>query len=247
MIPPSTARIPTANLANGTYYWQAHYSGDSTGDTASSSPCGAEVMVFGTSEITDSVSGGGQHGTAITVPANTPVTATATAGVAGKATGYAYYNYYADGSCEHVAPGHGRRGWPCSGGIAGTSQPVTLNAGTYYLQVRYSGDAGDPAATSCGQSTVTVLPPPTPTIAAAASGGGAQGTSISVPVSTPVTVTAQLGGTAVPATGSVEYDFFSDNACTSFVTTGGIAAVNNGTATPSSPVASRRRARTTSS
>ncbi len=162
-VPASTAAgIPTVNLpTNHTYYWRATYSGDpKTTNTASASPCGAEVMVFGTSTIAPSVSGGGASGTAITVPYGTAVTATATVGNA-KAGGTVYYDFFADSACTAPAATGGHAA--VTNGTAGASSPVTFPLpGTYYLQVSYSGDANDAAATSC-TANVTVSPPTTTT------------------------------------------------------------------------------------
>ena len=65
----------------GTYYWQASYSGDPT-NAASTTTCGSEVETVTSATtpvtVTTSLSGGGQSGASISVPAGTDVTDTAT-------------------------------------------------------------------------------------------------------------------------------------------------------------------------
>lgn len=74
-----------------------------------------------------------------------------------------------------------------------------------------------------GTASVTWMAPQVPPtrLATSLSGGGQAGTSISVPSGTAVTDTATLSGTnAAKATGSVTYNVYSDNECTTLVKAG---------------------------
>lgn len=157
---------PVSLAAAGTYYWQVVYSGDSTND-GSISPCapggqGNEVeTVTGGSTgttLTTSLSGGGQSGADISVPAGTPVADSAVlAGTnAGSAGGTVTYNVYSDADCTVSAGTPGTV--TVTGGSVPGSDPVTLSSpGTYYWTASYSGDAANQASQSqCGAEKETV-------------------------------------------------------------------------------------------
>jgi predicted outer membrane repeat protein len=80
--------------------------------------------------------------------------------------------------------------------------------------------------------------PTSTTTSTSLSGGGETGTTISVPAETNVTDTATLTGTnASTATGTVTYDVYSDNECSTAVSTGTAETIMTpGTLPPSSPV-----------
>jgi hypothetical protein len=99
------------------------------------------------------LSGGGQSGTSIPVPAGTAVTDTATlSGTnASTATGTVTYDVYSDSACT-VAVNAGKPETTTTPGTLPASDPVTLStAGTYYWRASYSGDAGNgPSTSACG-------------------------------------------------------------------------------------------------
>ena len=76
-LPASSA----VTLGAGTYYWRAIYSGD-TNNVTSTSTCGSETetvtAVAQPTSVSTTLSGGGQSGASISVPANTAVTDAAT-------------------------------------------------------------------------------------------------------------------------------------------------------------------------
>src|SRR5262249_33912865 len=132
VVPPSSAvTLRTA----GTYRWTASYSGDAN-NLGSASMCGAETVTVTAAPTTlsTSLSGGGASGAAITVPAGTAVTDSATlaGAVASGATGQVTYNVYSDAKCTQLVHG----GSPQSITTPGTlpsSAPVTLSAaGTHF-------------------------------------------------------------------------------------------------------------------
>ncbi len=222
----------------GTYYWQAVYSGDS-GSAGSSSTCGpkgeVETVRPGTTPITitTSLSGGGQSGNAIKVPAGTAVidSVTASGDAASSATGAVTFNVYSNASC--TTPVSAGTAEPIlNPGTFPSSQIVTLTTGgTYYWQASYTGDATNAAAVSkCGSEVETV----TKTTAATAvtttlSGDSQSGAKITVPASQPATDSATLSGKdAATATGTVTYRVYSDKACTTLVITAGTESVSKG-------------------
>jgi hypothetical protein len=107
---------------------------------------------------TTSLSGGGQSGTSITVPAGTAVTDTATlAGTsAATASGTVTYQVYSDPACTVPAGAGGTK--TVTGGVAPSSDAVTLSTpGTYYWTASYTGDANNAASASgCGAETETI-------------------------------------------------------------------------------------------
>ena len=102
--------------------------------------------------MTTSLSGGGQSGTSISVPAETAVTDTAilSGTNASTATGTVTYNVYSDSACT-VPVSVGTVEDITTPGTLPASSPVTLSAGTHYWQASYSGDASNgPSTSACG-------------------------------------------------------------------------------------------------
>ena len=159
---------PVSLTTPGTYYWQAVYSGDSTnnGSISTCAPTGSgneveTVTAAGPTPttLTSSLSGGGQSGAQITVPAGTAVTDSATVAGANAATasGTVTYSVYSDSSCTN-AVSTGSPKTITNPGTLPSSEPVTLTSpGTYYWQVSYSGDTlNDGSVSSCGAEKQTV-------------------------------------------------------------------------------------------
>ncbi len=241
VVPPSSS---VALTSPGTYYWQASYSGDST-NAPSTSTCGSEVetvtSVTSPVTVTTSLSGGGQSGSSISVPANTGVTDTATlSGTnASSAGGTVTYNVYSDSGCTKQLSG-AQVTMAVTSGVVPPSNPVALATGTYYWQASYSGDSTNaPSTSTCGSEVETVTGATSSvTVATSLSGGGQTGSSISVPANTGVTDTATLSGTnASSASGTVTYTVYSDNTCATSVKSAGTVTVSGGVVPPSSSVA----------
>jgi hypothetical protein len=235
------ASAPVTLNPPGTYYWQAVYSGDSENEGSSSTcgPGGEVETVLSPTSVTTMLTGGGQSGATISVPAGTSVTDSANLGgaFAASATGTVTYDVYSDDACtDLVYQGTDEQITPP--GTLPPSAGVTLStAGTYYWQASYSGDANNaPSQTICGDEVETVTPAPT-TVAASLSGNGQTGTTISVPAGTAVTDAATLSGIdSAAATGSVTYTVYSDPKCTDEVATGGTQPVTAGIPAASAPV-----------
>lgn len=155
-------------------------------------------LVSGTG-ISGSVSGGGQSGTAISVPPGAQVTgsATLTGVTAGTATGGVSYSYATGASCDTVVASGGTK--TATGGVVPDADPVVLpGAGVYSLIASYGGDdSHNSASTACGDVTVTVTGGASPLVLdlAPATGSATVGTDYTF------TVTATRGGIAQPGVG----------------------------------------------
>jgi hypothetical protein len=131
--------------------WTAAY--DTTCDS------GGQTITPQATTTTTSLSGGGQSGANVTVPAGTSVAdqATVTGANASAAAGSVTYTWYSDSACSTAIGSPDKEDLTTPGTIP-ASQAVTFNnPGTYYALAAYSGDAGNsPSASKCGDETVTV-------------------------------------------------------------------------------------------
>jgi hypothetical protein len=138
------------NATNATFY-----ATEAVGTTVWTPAAGSCMAAGGpATAVTTSLSGGGQSGTSITVPAGTAVTDTATlsGANASTATGTVTYDVYSDSACT-VAVSAGTAEAITTPGTLPASSPVTLSTtGTYYWQASYySGDANNgPSTSTCG-------------------------------------------------------------------------------------------------
>ena len=154
---PNSNPITFSNA--GTWYWQAVYSGDAN-NAAAKSTCNEETLVVdknGPSITTVLVPG---SPVAIgTVVHDTATLSNATASAGGTVT----YTYYTNDTCTAGAQSAGTVN--VTNGVVPNSNPITFsNAGTWYWQAVYSGDANNAGAkSSCNEETLVVDPTPTPT------------------------------------------------------------------------------------
>ena len=160
-----------------------------------STPCniGAIGTPLPSTTTTTSLSGGGQSGSSISVPAGTAVTDTAalTGTNASTATGMVTYSVYSDSGCT-TAVSTGTAETISTPGTLPASGPVTLSTpGTYYWQATYSGDsANDSSASTCGATgeVETVTPAQSYTVTFDPNGGS--GTMAPETESAPTALTA---------------------------------------------------------
>jgi len=143
-------------------------------------------------QISTTLSGGGESGTALSIPGHTAVTDQATLGgaAAGSASGTVTYQVFSDSACSAAAVGAGTK--TVTGGVVPASDPLTLSSGTYYWQASYSGDSTHASITStCGDEvlTVTAAVNSPPTVSSGGPYNAAEG------------ATTYLTGTAVDAEG----------------------------------------------
>jgi hypothetical protein len=107
--------------------------------------------------ISTVLSGAGQSGASLSVPAGTPVTdqATLSGRTAASAGGTVTYTVYSDAACSTSPVSAGTAA--VVNGVVSASTPVTLAAGNYYWQAGYSGDSTHATTTStCGDEILTV-------------------------------------------------------------------------------------------
>jgi hypothetical protein len=228
----SVAESEEQSLPPGKYYWKAYYSGDE-GNLPSTSSCGSETVLVKseTSVRTTALEGELEkleviEGTAVND------TATLSGANASTATGTAKYDVYSDSECKTPAAEAGEV--TVSGTGIPTSEAVALPVGTYYWQVVYSGDSSNQGSKSeCGTSIEIVKSP----LATSLSGEGLSGAEISVVAETPTTdVATFLGEGYGTATGTVEYNVYSDSECKTLAAEAGEVAVTAGSVPPSNEV-----------
>lgn len=120
---------------------------------------GGQTVTPTATTTTTSLSGGGQSGAKITVPAGTPVTdqAAVTGADASAATGSVTYTWYSDAGCTSAIGSPDKENITTPGTIPASQAMTFNNSGTYYAVAAYSGDAGNnPSASNCGDETVTI-------------------------------------------------------------------------------------------
>lgn len=233
---PSAAFTATAA---GTYRWIATYSGDANNNAIGGACNDADESVVVTKlspSISTVLTDGQTSGTNLTFPLGTSVSDSATlAGATPDAGGTVTYTVYADASCQTPFADAGTA--TVTDGIVGASDPVTFNdAGTYYWQAAYSGDANNDAATSACTDEVVKIVPNLVTINTSLSGQGHEGSEITVQVHNAVTDSAVLTGETATAGGTVTYTVYSDATCSTVVADGGTKNVVNGNVPDSDPV-----------
>ena len=161
-----TVSDPVTLTTQGTYYWQASYGGDAE-NLPSTSVCGSEVETVTAAGPLPTVSltltGGGQSGQSISVPAGTGVSSAATLPSSGysAAGGTVTYGVYSNNTCTQPVIG-GQDMVTVTDGVVPASTPITLAAGTYYWQASYVDPTGTvPSLTgACGAAVETVTGPP---------------------------------------------------------------------------------------
>jgi titin len=198
---------------------------------------GAAVTVTCTNTA---LSGGGQSGANVSVPAGTNVSESAAllGDNAATANGSVTYTVYSDAACT-TAVSTGTPETITTPGTLPASAPVALaTAGTYYWQATYSGGDGSngTSASTCGPSgdveTVTAVVPGAPTGVVGAAGDGQVSLTWTAPANTggvslsndSVSVFDGSGGTATGVTGA--HTRLVGSTTTNFVFSG----LTNGTA-----------------
>ena len=125
--------------------------------TCSGSTCGVGTPEPKPTQLSTSLSGGGQSGGSITAQEGTGVTDSATLSGenAAKATGTVTYNVYSDKECKNLVASAGEV--EVAGGVVPASNPEKLALGPYYWQASYKGDANnEPSTSECGTEKLLV-------------------------------------------------------------------------------------------
>jgi hypothetical protein len=144
----------------GTFYWQAVYSGDANNNGAKSDCTTEQLLVKASPSISTTLS-------AETANIGDAVHDSATlTGATADAAGTVTYTVYSDSTCSTQVADGGTK--TVTNGNVPDSDPVTFNnAGTFYWQAVYSGDANNNGATSDCTSEKLVVNPNTPGISTA--------------------------------------------------------------------------------
>jgi hypothetical protein len=213
----------------GTYYWRASYSGDAL-HQASSDECGKEIdVVEASTSLETTLSGESHTGNMIEVLEGATISdqATLVGEDSSEAHGTLRYYVYSDAACKELVAEAGEAS--VSKGSAEPSLAEKLAAGTYYWQATYSGDPSNAASTTtCGEEISVINS--TTSLTTTLSGGGHEGTAISVSEGAAVRDRASLTGAhSSEATGSVNYEVYTDSECTDLA-----AEVDNVTVTAGS-------------
>src|SRR5207248_2970180 len=137
----------------GTFYWQAAFSGDANNEAATSL-CSSEKLTVSKATATTHTS---TSDTASTGMASSADKTSFTGLVNSKGTGTVTYTAYSDSSCSADARGAGAQTVAVAGLFPYTTLFRSNNAGTFYWQAAFSGDANNEAATSlCSSEKLTV-------------------------------------------------------------------------------------------
>jgi hypothetical protein len=229
-------------LAAGTYYWQATYSGDSS-NLKSTSECGSEITVVReTGWLTTSFSGESVPSIESDIPEPFEVTeetaivdtATLHGEEPGTATGKVTYSIYSDPECKELVTTAGEV--TVTKGVIPNSSEKKLSKGLYYWQASYSGDEHHHSLTSPCGSEVSVVTAST-SLSTSLSAEGQSGKTVTVSEATNVKDEATLSGSgASTASGTINYDVYSNSECTTLATEAGAGTVTSGVAPASSLV-----------
>ena len=234
---PTSGTVPNSPAATlgsvGTYYWQAVYSGDSNNNGASS-PCTAtnnEQLIVNKTSPTIATT---LSVTSIAMGATAHDSSTITGLVNSSGIAGVTYSYYTNNTCT-ANPVTVNTVTVATNGTVPNSSTVTFNnAGTYYWQAVYSGDANNNGASSPCTATNNELltvnkasPSITTSLSASSIIAGTTAHDSS-------TITGLVNSTG---TGTVTYSYYTNNTCTAnAVTVGSVTVPTSGTV-PNSPAA----------
>ena len=224
---PNSASVTFSSA--GTFFWQAVYSGDAN-NSGASSPC----TVVNNEELTvtphtpsiatvlsaSSIQAGGSAYDTSTLSGTSP-----------SAGGTVTYNYFTNNTCTtgQVVVGTVN---VTSGSVPNSASVTFSSAGTFFWQAVYSGDTNNSGAsspcTAVNNEELTVTPH-TPSIATALSSSSIQAGGSAYDTST-------LSGTSPSAGGTVTYNYFTNNTCTTGQVVVGTVNVTSGSVPNSASV-----------
>ena len=143
--------------AGASYYWQAHYSGDSK-NSESTSECTEISSVKAKTSLSTNLSGEGKEGKEITIldGADAKDTATLSGTNSSTAGGKVLYKVYSDNKCEHLVTEAGEVA-VSSGSVPASNEEELEGGSSYYWQAAYGGDSLHQASEStCGTTVLNV-------------------------------------------------------------------------------------------
>jgi predicted nucleic acid-binding Zn ribbon protein len=220
--------------AGKSYYWQAHYAGDTLHQESTSS-CSEVLNVKAKTSLSTTLSGGGKEGAELTINEGSKATDTATVegATASTAEGHVIYKVYSDSECKDLVAEAGEKS--VTSGVAAASNEEELEGGkTYYWQAHYTGDSRHEESTSsCGKEILTVKAKTT--LATTLSGEGKEGAELTILEGAKAKDTSTLSGTnSSTASGETIYKVYSDSECKTLVANAGEETVTLGSVPDSS-------------
>jgi hypothetical protein len=149
-------------------------------------------------------------------------------GASANAGGTVTYTVYTDNACSQGA--HDAGTVTVTNGVVPDSNPITFHqAGDYFWQAVYSGDANNDPATSDCTSEHLVVTKKGPSIATTLS-------DTTIEVGGTVHDSATLSGATADAGGTVTYTVYTDDACSQGAQDAGTVTVTNGVVPDSNPI-----------
>ena len=218
----------------GDYYWQAAYSGDAANNSATSQCTDEHLVVSKLNSNTVTVIHDASHATVTSVAAGTTVHDQATVSGSGPTpTGSVTFKWFTTGSCS-ATPTNTSGALSLTGGVVDATgfAQGPLSSGSYSFQAVYSGDSTYNSSTGeCEPLTVSQLTPSVATDIHDVS----HAVVTSVDAGTTVHDKATVSGSFGTPTGTVDFTFYTDNACTQGAASAGSGiALVSGVAHPSS-------------
>ncbi len=218
-----------------TYYWQAHYSGDSK-NAESTSECDEILTVKAKTSLTTKLSGESKEGEELTVLEGSKVKdkATLKGKNASTATGKITYKVYSDSECKTLYKEAGEV--TVSGESVPASSEEELEGGaTYYWQATYKGDSlHQESKSECNE--ISNIKAKT-SLTTKLSGESKEGEELTVLEGSKVKDKATLAGTkSSTASGKVVYKVYSDKECKTLVEEAGEVTVSSGSVPASNEV-----------
>ena len=234
---PTSGTVPNSSTVTfnsaGTYYWQAVYSGDAN-NNAASSPCTAGSNEQLTVNKTSPTISTALSATNITLGATAYDTSTLSGVVNSSGIAGITYSYYTNNTCTANAVTVNTVTVSTSGTVPNSSTVTFNNAGTYFWQAVYSGDANNNAASSpctAGSNEQLTVNKTSPTISTALS-------ATNITLGATAYDTSTLSGLVnSTGTGTVTYSYYTNNTCTAnAVTVNAVTVPTSGTVPNSSTV-----------
>jgi hypothetical protein len=229
--------VPASNEeeleAGKSYYWQAHYGGD-TNNAESTSPCSEILTVQAKTSLSTMLSGESKEAEELTVLEGSKVKdkATLSGTNSSTATGKALYKVFSDSKCEHLVKEAGEV-TVTSGSIPASSEVELTGGASYYWRVTYKGDSLHQESTSTCDKEISTIKAKT-MLSTSLSGEKQAAEEITVVQDASASDAATISGAAASlATGTVKYDVYSNEECKELVTAAGEATVS-GAFVPSS-------------
>jgi uncharacterized protein YacL (UPF0231 family) len=217
-----------------TYYWQAHYGGDSNNDE-STSPCTEILNVKAKTSLSTKLSGESKEGEELTILEGSKAKDTATLSGTNSPTagGKVLYKIYSDKECKTLFREAGEV-TVSAGSVPASSEEELEGGKTYYWQATYKGDGlHQESKSECGKEILNVKAKTS--LSTKLSGESKEGEELTILEGSKAKDTATLSGTnSSTAGGKVLYKIYSDKECKTLFREAGEVTVSAGSVPASS-------------